>query len=52
MLPSMKVTVPVGDVTLTVKVTGWPTVDGLSDDFTVVPLPAWFTICESIGGTH
>jgi hypothetical protein len=50
-VPSMvKVTVPVGvtaQVTVAVKVTGWPGADGLADEVSVVPAPAMVTICTS-----
>ena len=43
----MKVTVPVGvvvgDVTVAVKVTDFPNVEGFGDDVKVVTLAAWFT---------
>jgi hypothetical protein len=42
-LPSLKVTVPVGvppeTVTVAVNVTDWPTEEGLTDDVRDVPLP-------------
>src|ERR671926_342487 len=50
--PSVKLTVPlaVDGVTVAVNVTGWPNVDGLDDDVSVVvvavwPSPGGFTIC-------
>ena len=47
-VPSMKFTVPVGvpvvdDFTIAVKVTDAPSVDGFSEDFSVVELFALFT---------
>jgi hypothetical protein len=50
MLPSMNVTAPVGvvvsEVTMAVKVTVWPLNDGFTDDFTVVALVVWVTVCD------
>jgi hypothetical protein len=49
--PSRNVTVPVGvpvaggtALTVAVKVTDWPKMDGLSDEVTVVEVPALFTV--------
>ena len=46
----MNVTVPiaayVGDVTVAVNVTFCPLSEGFSDDFTVVALVAWATVCD------
>ncbi len=41
-VPSLKVTVPVGavPVTVAVKVTLWPTIEGLREEANVTPLPA------------
>jgi hypothetical protein len=45
--PSLKVTVPVGvpalHATVAVKVTAWPTGDGVSDELTVVVVAVWLT---------
>lgn len=48
--PSMNVTFPVGvpeiaGVTVAVKVTEVPKVDGFNEDVTAVVLPAGFTVC-------
>jgi hypothetical protein len=52
-VPSLSVTVPVGvpvvdDLTVAVKVTGCPNVDGFSDETTVVVVFALFTVCFTI----
>jgi hypothetical protein len=49
LLPSLKFTVPVGDtpVTVAVKVTLTPTVDGVSEVTTLVVLIALLIVCES-----
>ncbi len=53
-MPSRKVTVPVGappgptDVTLAVKVTLEPKIDGLALDVRETLAPSWLTICESV----
>ena len=48
---SLKVTVPVGvpplDVTVAVKVTDWPDVDGFLDEATEVEVVATLTVCVS-----
>ncbi len=46
--PSLKFTVPVGaaPVTVAVKVTLAPTVDGLSELASVVEVTPWFTTCD------
>ena len=51
-VPSRKVTVPVGTpdpgafaVTVAVKVTLWPEIDGLADETIVVVVLAWPTVC-------
>ena len=50
LLPSLKVTVPVGvpepgvlAVTVAVKVTDWPDLEGLSEETTIVVVSALFT---------
>ncbi len=55
-VPSKNVTVPVGvpdpAVTVAVKVTLWPNVDGFKDDITVVVVVAGggaFTVCVNTG---
>lgn len=49
--PSMKVAVPVGVptpvVTVAVKVTDWPKVDGLGEEVRDVMEVAWFMVCMS-----
>ena len=49
-LPSRKLTDPVGvlpeDLTVAVKVTVAPQLEGLSDDVTLVALGALFTTCD------
>src|ERR1700694_5898392 len=54
--PSWKVTVPVGvpapgglAVTVAVKVTVWPTTDGLADELTEVVVASWPTVWVSGG---
>src|SRR5579884_359417 len=49
--PSLKLTVPVGvpepgteTLTVAVKVTDWPTTEGLADELRLVDVPAWFTV--------
>ncbi len=46
--PSMNVTVPVAvdGVTVAVKVTGLPYVDGLADDMAPIVVDALSTVCE------
>ena len=51
LLPSLKVTVPVGTAvpgalptTIAVKVTDWPLFDGLSEEVTVVVVASLFTV--------
>ena len=48
MPPSLKVTVPLGvPLTVAVKVTDCPTVDGFKLDVTAVVVPTRFTVCVS-----
>jgi hypothetical protein len=52
-LPSLKVTVPVGlppnwPVIVAVKVTDWPSFDGLCDDARLVVVVALSTVCPSV----
>jgi hypothetical protein len=52
--PSWNVTVPVGvpvadDITVAVKVTAVPKIDGLFDEATEVELAALFTVCIRAG---
>jgi hypothetical protein len=52
--PSWNVTVPVGapvadDITVAVKVTAAPKIDGLFDEATEVELAALFTVCIRAG---
>jgi hypothetical protein len=45
---TVKVKVPVGvklQVTVAVKVTGWPGAEGFAEEVSVVPAPAMVTIC-------
>ena len=47
-VPSLNVTVPVGvplPLTVAVKVTCWPNVDGFDDDVSVVVVLLLFTVC-------
>ena len=49
-VPSLKVTVPVGDpvkagVIVAVKVTACPLVDGFSEEVTLIVVVAFFTVC-------
>ncbi len=52
LLPSLKMTVPMGvpepgilAVTVAVKVTDWPDLEGLSEETTIVAVWALFTLC-------
>lgn len=51
---SMKVTVPLGippaeGVTVAVKVTDWPNVEGFREELTAVVVAALFTVCVNAG---
>ena len=52
--PSVKVTLPVGvpepvGVTVAVRVIGWPYVDGLGDEATVVVVAVEMMVCVNAG---
>jgi len=54
LVPSLKVTLPAGTavpgalaVTVAVKVTLWPCLDGLSDEVTELVVASLFTVCVS-----
>ena len=49
--PSRNVTVPVGmpagELTVAVKVTGWPKVDGFAEEIAVTVVAPLFTVCDN-----